>query len=178
MAVASTVVLIRVLMDANELDTQQGHIAVGWLLVEDVMTVVALVMIPTLSTWGSEPAPTGGDSPVLAIAVALLKLVLMVVVVLVAGARVVPWVLVKITQLRSRELFTLTVLVFSIAISAYATPAILGGPATQVAATAIYNFIIQLLDWSLGAALAVVLIVSTLLLLYGASRFGARKAAL
>ena len=69
-------------------------------------------------------------------------------------------------------------LVFSIAISAYATPAILGGPATQVAATAIYNFIIQLLDWSLGAALAVVLIVSTLLLLYGASRFGAKKAAL
>ncbi len=69
-------------------------------------------------------------------------------------------------------------LVFSIAISAYATPAILGGPATQVAATAIYNFIIQLLDWSLGAALAVILIVSTLLLLYGAGRLGARRAAL
>jgi putative spermidine/putrescine transport system permease protein len=69
-------------------------------------------------------------------------------------------------------------LVFSIAISAYATPAILGGPATQVAATAIYGFIIQLLDWSLGAALAVVLIVSTLLLLYGASRLGAKRAAL
>ena len=63
-------------------------------------------------------------------------------------------------------------LVFSIAISAYATPAILGGPATQVAATAIYNFIIQLLDWSLGAALAVILIVSSLLLLYAASRVG------
>ena len=69
-------------------------------------------------------------------------------------------------------------LVFSIAISAYATPAILGGPATQVAATAIYNFIIQLLDWSLGAALAVVLIVSTLMLLYAASRVGTKKAAL
>jgi putative spermidine/putrescine transport system permease protein len=69
-------------------------------------------------------------------------------------------------------------LVFSIAISAYATPAILGGPATQVAATAIYNFIIQLLDWSLGAALAVVLIVSTLVLLYGAGRMGARRASL
>ena len=69
-------------------------------------------------------------------------------------------------------------LVFSIAISAYATPAILGGPATQVAATAIYNFIIQLLDWSLGAALAVVLIVSSLLLLYAAARFGAKRAAL
>jgi putative spermidine/putrescine transport system permease protein len=68
-------------------------------------------------------------------------------------------------------------LVFSIAISAYATPAILGGPATQVAATAIYSFIIQLLDWSLGAALAVILIVSSLLLLYAAGRAGARRAA-
>ena len=70
------------------------------------------------------------------------------------------------------------ILVFSIAISAYATPAILGGPATQVAATAIYNFIIQLLDWSLGAALAVILIVCSLLLLYAAARLGARRAAL
>jgi len=68
-------------------------------------------------------------------------------------------------------------IVFSIAISAYATPAILGGPATQVAATAIYNFIIQLLDWSLGAALAVILIVASLLLLYAAGRLGARRAA-
>ena len=70
------------------------------------------------------------------------------------------------------------VLVFSIAISAYATPAILGGPATQVAATAIYNFIIQLLDWSLGAALAVILIVSSLALLYAASRLGSRQVAI
>jgi putative spermidine/putrescine transport system permease protein len=70
------------------------------------------------------------------------------------------------------------VLVFSIAISAYATPAILGGPATQVAATAIYSFIIQLLDWSLGAALAVILIVCSLSLLYAASRVGAKQAAL
>ena len=67
------------------------------------------------------------------------------------------------------------ILVFSIAISAYATPAILGGPATQVAATAIYNFIIQLLDWSLGAALAVILIVSSLALIYAASRLGSRQ---
>ena len=50
------------------------------------------------------------------------------------------------------------ILAFSIAISAYATPAILGGPATQVMATAIYGFMTQLLDWSIGAALAVVLV--------------------
>src|SRR5687767_8164083 len=70
------------------------------------------------------------------------------------------------------------ILAFSIAISAYATPAILGGPATQVMATAIYGFMTQLLDWSIGAALAVVLIVSSLLLLYAASLLGARQAAL
>jgi putative spermidine/putrescine transport system permease protein len=68
------------------------------------------------------------------------------------------------------------ILVFSIAISAYATPAILGGPATQVAATAIYSFMIQLLDWSIGSALAVILIVCSLLLLYAAGRTGARQA--
>jgi putative spermidine/putrescine transport system permease protein len=69
-------------------------------------------------------------------------------------------------------------LCFSIAISAYATPAILGGPATQVLATAIYGFMTQLLDWSVGAALAVILVVSSLALLYLASRLGARQVSL
>jgi putative spermidine/putrescine transport system permease protein len=69
-------------------------------------------------------------------------------------------------------------LCFSIAISAYATPAILGGPATQVLATAIYGFMTQLLDWSIGAALAVVLVASSLGLLYLASRLGARQVSL
>jgi putative spermidine/putrescine transport system permease protein len=70
------------------------------------------------------------------------------------------------------------ILCFSIAISAYATPAILGGPATQVLATAIYGFMTQLLDWSIGAALAVVLVASSLALLYLASRLGARQVSL
>ena len=69
-------------------------------------------------------------------------------------------------------------LAFSIAISAYATPAILGGPATQVMATAIYGFMTQLLDWSIGAALAVILVVCSVLLLYAAARLGAKQAAL
>jgi len=70
------------------------------------------------------------------------------------------------------------ILSFSIAISAYATPAILGGPATQMMATAIYGFMTQLLDWSIGAALAVILIVCSLALLYAAARVGAKQAAL
>jgi putative spermidine/putrescine transport system permease protein len=70
------------------------------------------------------------------------------------------------------------ILAFSIAISAYATPAILGGPATQVMATAIYGFMTQLLDWSIGAALAVILVVCAVLLTYAAARMGAKQAAL
>lgn len=70
------------------------------------------------------------------------------------------------------------ILAFSIAISAYATPAILGGPATQVMATAIYGFMTQLLDWSIGAALAVILVICALTLAYAAARLGARQGAL
>ena len=70
------------------------------------------------------------------------------------------------------------ILAFSIAISAYATPAILGGPATQVMATAIYGFMTQLLDWSIGAALAVILVICAVALAYAAARMGARQGAL
>lgn len=117
MAVASTVVLMRVLMDADMLNTPQGHVAVGWLLVEDVFTVVVLVLIPVLGQ--TEGAETTGltANPVVAITWALVKLAIMVAIILVAGAKVVPWALVKVARLRSRELFTLTVLVFSVAIA-------------------------------------------------------------
>ena len=119
MAVASTVVLMRVLMDANVLQSPEGHVAVGWLLVEDVLTVIVLVLIPVLGT--SEvpvPADVVVDSPGIAIAKALFKLVALVAILIVLGRRLVPWVLVQVARLRSRELFTLTVLVFSIAIAA------------------------------------------------------------
>lgn len=69
-------------------------------------------------------------------------------------------------------------LAFSIAISAYATPAILGGPSSQTIATLVYTFMMQVLDWSLGAALATILIVSTVLVLYLSSRFGGRRISL
>lgn len=70
------------------------------------------------------------------------------------------------------------VLCFSIAISAYATPAILGGPATQTLATLIYVNMMTLLEWAIGSALAVVLIVTSLILLYLTARLGAKRAAL
>lgn len=70
------------------------------------------------------------------------------------------------------------VLCFSIAISAYATPAILGGPATQTLATLIYVNMMTLLEWAIGSALAVVLVAASLVLLYFTARLGANRAAL
>ncbi|MBN8459832.1 MAG: cation:proton antiporter [Verrucomicrobia bacterium] len=121
MAVASTVVLMRVLMDADVLGSRQGHVAVGWLIVEDIFTVIVLVLIPVLGAEaenaGSEATP-GTGAFWLTLGTALFKLAVLVAIVLVAGAKIVPWVLVQVARLRSRELFTLTVLVFSIAIAA------------------------------------------------------------
>ncbi|MFO0962194.1 MAG: cation:proton antiporter [Phycisphaerales bacterium] len=121
MAVASTVVLLRVLADRNLLSSSHGHVAVGWLIVEDLLTVVALVLVPMMA-----PAPLLADgTPDLAhaggglaeIAWALLKLGALVAIMLLAGTRVVPWILEQVAKLRSRELFTLTILVLSVAIA-------------------------------------------------------------
>ncbi len=115
MAVASTVVLMRVLMDNRALDTPAGHIAVGWLIVEDVLTVIVLVLIPAMGTGGGHPPSHG---MLVTLVIALAKLGALVAVVLVGGSRVIPWIMVRIARLRSRELFTLTVLVMSIAVAA------------------------------------------------------------
>jgi CPA2 family monovalent cation:H+ antiporter-2 len=93
--------------------------------VEDIFTVILLVLIPVLGTDLNAVETAGGVSAGAggfwwALGVALVKLGLLVVIVLVVGARVVPWVLVQVARLRSRELFTLTILVFSVAIAAAA----------------------------------------------------------
>lgn len=126
MAVASTVVLLRVLLDQGMLNTSHGHVAVGWLIVEDILTVILLVLIPLFAiTPPIDPASTTTTSthaannlhPALAVLFALTKLVLMVLVVFVIGSRVIPKILNAIAKLRSSELFTLTVLVLSVAIA-------------------------------------------------------------
>jgi CPA2 family monovalent cation:H+ antiporter-2 len=112
LSVASTVVLIRVLSDNRDLHTRAGHIAVGWLVVEDLLTVLVLVMMPAIF------AETAADSSLTAsLAIALVKVVALTVLVLVGGRRVVPWLLTKIATTRSRELFTLSVLARALGIS-------------------------------------------------------------
>jgi CPA2 family monovalent cation:H+ antiporter-2 len=100
----------------------EGHVAVGWLLVEDLLTVIVLVIIPTIAQslgLGSGLA-TGAEAshPLIPIAVALLKLGVLIAIVMLAGMRVIPWALMQVARLRSRELFTLTVLVFSVTMAA------------------------------------------------------------
>jgi CPA2 family monovalent cation:H+ antiporter-2 len=116
LSVASTVVLLRGLEAQSLVSTPAGHVAIGWLIVEDLLTVVVLVVIPAL---GRTPGSAGGGL-LGALALALGKLAALVVLVYLAGLRLVPWVLLQVTRLRSRELFTLTILALAVAIAAAA----------------------------------------------------------
>src|SRR5262249_14004985 len=89
MAVASTVVLMRVLMDADMLNSPAGHVAVGWLIVEDIFTVVLLVLIPVMGAGADESRSIAST-----LGIALLKLAALVAIVLFAGSRVIPRVMV------------------------------------------------------------------------------------
>lgn len=112
-SVASTVVLLRVLVDNNQLHTPSGHIAVGWLVVEDIFTVFVLVILPIL--FGQQAA--GMESFAAAVALSLGKIALLVAVVFYVGGWVVPQLLEHVASTRSRELFTLAVLVLALGIA-------------------------------------------------------------
>jgi len=115
LSVASTVVLLRGLEAHDLVSTPAGHIAVGWLIVEDILTVVVLVLIPALAGGSASAAGLVG-----ALALALVKLAALVVLVLVIGSRVLPRLLTEVARLRSRELFTLTVLAIAVAVAGVA----------------------------------------------------------
>ncbi len=130
LSVASTVVLLRALEERNALQSSEGKIAVGWLIVEDLAMVLALVMLPALadtlggdaSALGARPGPS---NTWLALAFTLAKVAVFVVLVLVVGKRVVPWLLIRVTRTGSRELFTLCVLAIAVGI-AYGSAALFG----------------------------------------------------
>jgi len=112
LAVASTVVLVRVLADNHDLHTQAGHIAVGWLVVEDLFTVIALVLLPALF------GPATTDRPLwIALGITAVKVTALVLFTAVVGTRAIPRILDYVAETRSRELFTLTVLVMALGIA-------------------------------------------------------------
>jgi len=112
LSTASTVVLLRALEDRQLLDTRGGHIAVGWLIVEDLAMVVALVAIPVI-------AADSGDIGKLSTELlwTLVKVSVFVALMIIVGRRVVPWMLAKVAATGSRELFTLGVLALGIGVA-------------------------------------------------------------
>jgi CPA2 family monovalent cation:H+ antiporter-2 len=110
-SVASTVVMLRALMDHGIVDTAEGHTAIGWLVVQDIVTVLVLVLLPALAGGGSDS--NIGRTVLIAVG----KLVLLVALVMLAGARFAPWLLLRVARLRSSELFTLGVLVMAICVA-------------------------------------------------------------
>ena len=105
--------LVRVLADNRDLHTPTGHIAVGWLVVEDPFMVVALVLLPAL--FGARSA--SGLELALALGLTALKVAGLVAFTAIVGTRVIPWLLVRVAETRSRELFTLTVLALALGIA-------------------------------------------------------------
>jgi CPA2 family monovalent cation:H+ antiporter-2 len=106
------VVLLRALEERRLVDTARGHIAVGWLIVEDVAMVLALVMLPALAGVGGE-----GGSVLGALATTVLKVGAFVAFMLLVGRRVIPWILVRVVRTGSRELFTLCVLAIAMGVA-------------------------------------------------------------
>jgi CPA2 family monovalent cation:H+ antiporter-2 len=111
-SVASTVVLTRVLSDNGELHTAAGHVAMGWLVVEDLFTVLVLVLLPAIC---GKANPAGGL--VRAIVLALVKLAALGAFTFLVGDRLIPRFLRYVVRTGSRELFTLSVLVIALGIA-------------------------------------------------------------
>ena len=112
-SVASTVVLTRVLADNRDLHSPSGHIAIGWLIVEDLFTILVLVLLPALF---SATGNTGGGVW-LTLCWALLKLTALVAFALIAGQKIIPWFLGYVARTGARDLFTLAVLALALGIA-------------------------------------------------------------
>ncbi|WP_438344630.1 YbaL family putative K(+) efflux transporter [Methylorubrum populi] len=132
LSVASTVVLLRALEGQGLLDTDKGRIAVGWLIVEDLAMVVALVLLPALApSLGGEAAGVVGHHVApdhglwVTLGLTLAKVGVFIAVMLLGGRRVVPYLLGLAARTGSRELFTLAVLASAVGI-AYASSELFG----------------------------------------------------
>src|SRR5690349_1318798 len=130
LSVASTVVLLRALEDRDILETLNGRIAVGWLVVEDLAMVLVLVLLPSVGAWtgihmsGTAPATTDRSLAV-TLGVALARVAIFIGLMLLIGRRFFPWLLWQVARVGSRELFTLCIIAAAVGI-AYGSAALFG----------------------------------------------------
>ncbi len=120
LAISSTVVTLRALESRGLLDSIDGRIAVGWLVVEDLVVILALVLLPTIlvalgATGLNVPGPTSGLG--WTITFTLIKVAAFIVLMGVVGRRAVPWLLMHVARSGSRELFTLAVLAVALGVA-------------------------------------------------------------
>jgi CPA2 family monovalent cation:H+ antiporter-2 len=131
-SVASTVVALRTLQERRLMQTERGRLTVGWLVVEDLAMVVIMVLIPTWAQIRSEVGNGGAVVSVLqlqdiglALALTIGKVAVFALIMLLAGKRVVPWILHRVVHMGSRELFRLAVLAIALGV-AYLASALFG----------------------------------------------------
>jgi monovalent cation:H+ antiporter-2, CPA2 family len=117
LSVASTVVLLKALERRGTVETGNGRIAIGWLIVEDLAMVLVLVLLPPLA--GLAAAGPGADATSLALALGktVLQVAVFIALMLLVGRRVFPWILWQVTRTGSRELFTLCVVAAAVGIA-------------------------------------------------------------
>jgi CPA2 family monovalent cation:H+ antiporter-2 len=121
LSIASTAVLLRVFEARGILQTSAGQIAVGWLVVEDLITVLILVVLPPLTRMfvgsGASSSPAGAENLWVVLGLTVAKLIGFVAVLVVGGTRLFPWILKRVERSGSRELFTLAALVLALGIA-------------------------------------------------------------
>jgi CPA2 family monovalent cation:H+ antiporter-2 len=117
LSVASTVVLLRALQQRRLLDTERGRIAVGWLVVEDFATILALVLLPALASIAENSAAMSAAGLVLLIVLTLAKVAAFVAVMLIVGKRMIPLIMHYVAHTGSRELFRLAVLAIALGVA-------------------------------------------------------------
>lgn len=118
--VASTVVLVRVLSDNHLLATKEGHIAVGWLIVEDIITIFVLLMLPIFVRFSLGDLPSLKDV-ITAILIVIFKFSLLILFVASIGRIAIKQILHRVMRLQSRELFTVTILAFTFVVATGST---------------------------------------------------------
>ena len=117
LSVASTVVLLRALQDRAMINTNDGRIATGWLIVEDLLMVLALVLLPALMGVLGADVPDKNGSLWAAVGITIGKVAVFIGLMLVAGVRFFPWLLSRVEKTGSRELFTLAVVALALGVA-------------------------------------------------------------
>lgn len=121
LSVASTVVLLRALESSQSLETPDGKVTIGWLIVEDLVMVLALVLLPAFAAQLGGDAPgenhASGTAVWLSLGLALAKVTVFIAIMLLFGTRLFPWLLQRVERTGSRELFTLAVIALALGVA-------------------------------------------------------------